>query len=84
MSLPTIKEKAMGSDNEKQFGRPRPSHGAGLALTQQPAVRPLTEAAHQPAGAHCFLQATSPQGFPPPAAVAQRHALGPDRIYSHP
>ena len=67
----------MGRDNERQFGGFRPSHGPELALPRHPAVRPLTEAAHQAAGAHCFLQATSPQlqGLPASVAVAQRNAL---------
>jgi hypothetical protein len=55
MSLPTIKEKAMGSDNQRQFGGPRPTRALSLS-SQHPAVRPLREAAHQAAGAHCFLR----------------------------
>jgi len=42
-------------------------HMALGLLSQHPAVRPLTEAAHQAAGAHCFLQATGLSVLPPPS-----------------
>jgi hypothetical protein len=55
-----------------------PHHHMALSLRspQHLAVRPLTEAAHQATGAHCFLQATSPPGLPASVAATQRHMLG--------
>ena len=53
MSLPTIKEKAMGSDNEKQFGGPALRMALGLrspssllcVLLQRPPINPLERTA---------------------------------------
>ena len=46
-----------------------PHHHMALSLRspQHLAVRPLTEAAHQATGAHCFLQATGLSVLPPPS-----------------
>ena len=42
-------------------------HRRWACAPQHLAVRPLTEAAHQATGAHCFLQTTGPSVLPPPS-----------------
>jgi len=75
MSLPTITKKAMGSDNERQYGGLAPSGAAALALC--PASRCASSDRGRPSSHWSALlpAATSPSGLPASVAAAQRPLL---------